>query len=609
MIRDRRDLVLGWLLATVGVVVAIVITAGWPPLFWSRHLLLTMAVVVAGWYGGLWLGVLASVVAAVAGEFALFRPLGAVLNFDTISRFLTFLITGILSAHLCSNTRTIRHERVRFRDTLSSIGDGVITTDAHGAVASMNPVAERLTGWSFKDAFQRPLTTVFAIVNEDTRAVVENPVEQVLREGVVAGLANHTLLIRKDGSEGPIDDSGAPIRSAHGAITGAVLVFRDITERRRAERALMESEARFRRIADAAPVMVWMATADTTRSFFNQPWLRFTGRKLEQEVGGQWVENVHPDDRSSALDTYLSAFHARRTFRTEYRLRRSDGTYRWILDTGVPLHDADGSFAGYIGSGIDITEIKDLEADRARILAVERDARSQAEAASRLKDEFLHTVSHELRQPLNSIIGWLHLLDQGRLDPHAAARAIATSRRSAEALKRLVEDLLDFDQLVAGRMRINLQPMDLAPVLSAALETVRPTADVKGVRLVAEVLPHVTVAGDADRLQQVFWNLLDNAVKFTSASGAVEIHLAEMEATAVVFIRDTGEGIAPAFLPHVFERFAQQDSSTSRRHSGLGLGLAIVRELVERHAGTVEAQSAGVGLGATFIVTLPVIRP
>jgi PAS domain S-box-containing protein len=400
----------------------------------------------------------------------------------------------------------------------------------------------------------------------------------VLREGVVAGLANHTLLIRKDGSEGPIDDSGAPIRSAHGAITGAVLVFRDITERRRAERALMESEARFRRIADAAPVMVWMATADTTRSFFNQPWLRFTGRKLEQEVGGQWVENVHPDDRSSALDTYLSAFHARRTFRTEYRLRRSDGTYRWILDTGVPLHDADGSFAGYIGSGIDITEIKDLEADRTRILAVERDARSQAEAASRLKDEFLHTVSHELRQPLNSIIGWLHLLDQGRLDPHAAARAIATSRRSAEALKRLVEDLLDFDQLVAGRMRINLQPMDLAPVLSAALETVRPTADVKGVRLVAEVLPHVTVAGDADRLQQVFWNLLDNAVKFTSAGGAVEIHLAEMEATAVVSIRDTGEGIAPAFLPHVFERFAQQDSSTSRRHSGLGLGLAIVRD-------------------------------
>lgn len=473
----------------------------------------------------------------------------------------------------------------------------------------MNAVAEQLTGWSFKDAYQRPVTTVFAIVNEDTRTVVENPVERVLREGVVSGLANHTLLIRKDGTEGPIDDSGAPIRSPRGPITGAVLVFRDIADRRRAERALGESEARFRRIADAAPVMIWMADAEAARFFFNLPWLRFTGRTLEQEVGEHWVENVHPDDRPRSRDTYLSAFHSRRAFRTEYRLRRSDGAYRWILDTGVPLHDADGSFGGCIGSGIDITDIKDLEADRARALAVERDARAQAEATNRLKDEFLHSVSHELRQPLNSIIGWLHLLDQGGLDPLTAKRALATCRRSAEALKRLVEDLLGFDQLAAGRMRINLQPMDLAPVLSAALEAVRPAADGKGVRLAAEIPSHVTVAGDADRLQQVFWNLLDNAVTFTAGGGTVELRLAEGEATAVVSIRDTGEGIAPAFLPHVFDRFAQEDSSITRRHGGLGLGLAIVRELVERHAGTVAAESAGPGQGATFTVTLPIVRP
>ena len=568
-----------------------------------------MAVIAAGWFGGPWLGVVASVLAALGGEVALFRPQWNTLNLDSISRFLTFLITGFLASHLCSNTRRVRNERARFRDTLSSIGDGVITTDRHGAITSMNPVAEQLTGWRCKDADQRPVTTVFAIVNENTRTVVENPVERVLREGVVAGLANHTVLIRKDGTEGPIDDSGAPIRSPRGTITGAVLVFRDITERRHAERALAGSEARFRRIADAAPVLLWMASADTRRIFFNQPWLRFTGRKLEQEVGEGWMAGVHPDDRAACLDAYLSSFHTRRAVRTEYRLRRSDGASRWILDTGVPLYEGDGSFAGYIGSGIDITEIKDLEADRARVLAVERDARAQAEATNRLKDEFLHTVSHELRQPLNSIIGWLHLLDQGGLDPRTAGRAIATSKRSAEALKRLVEDLLDIDQLVVGQLRINLQPMELAPVVAAALETVRPTADIKGVRLVMELSSPVTVAGDADRLQQVFWNLLDNAVKFTPSGGTVEVRLTEAGSQATVSVRDTGEGITPAFLPYSFDRFAQQDGSTTRRHGGLGLGLAMVRELVERHAGTVTADSAGPGHGATFTVTLPIVRP
>jgi PAS domain S-box-containing protein len=392
MTRHRRDFALGWLLATVGVATAIAITAAWPPLFWSRHILLILAVIAAGWFGGLWLGVVASVLAALGGEVTLFRPRWNTLDLDSLSRFLAFLIIGLLSSHLCSNTRTVRDERVRFRDTLSSIGDGVITTDPHGAVTSMNPIAEQLTGWRFRDADQRPATTVFAIVNENTRTVVEDPVERVLREGVVAGLANHTVLIRKDGTEVPIDDGGAPILSARGTIAGAVLVFRDITERRHAERALGESEARFRRIADAAPVFLWMASADARRTFFNQPWLRFTGHTLEEEVGEGWMAGVHPDDLAVGVDTYLSSFHARRAFRMEYRLRRSDGAFRWILDTGVPLYEGDGSFAGYIGSSIDITEIKDLETERARILALERDARAQAEVTNRLKDEFLHAI-------------------------------------------------------------------------------------------------------------------------------------------------------------------------------------------------------------------------
>jgi PAS domain S-box-containing protein len=286
--------------------------------------------------------------------------------------------------------REMSEQRERLRVTLASIGDAVIATDTRSRVTFMNPVAERLTGWTQADAAGRDIKEVFHIINEQTRQPVPNPVERVLREGLIVGLANHTVLIGKDGVEHPVDDSGAPIRDHQGSLLGAVLVFRDITERRRTERALAESEARFRMMADTAPVMIWTSGVDTRRDYFNRPWREFTGRRMEQESDNGWSEGIHPADYQRYLDTYLGAFQSRQGFEIEYRLRRADGEYRWVYDHGVPRFDSSGEFAGYIGSCIDVTERKRAEDEQrfldevSTVLASSLDYQSTLNSVARL---------------------------------------------------------------------------------------------------------------------------------------------------------------------------------------------------------------------------------
>jgi PAS domain S-box-containing protein len=260
-----------------------------------------------------------------------------------------------------------RQERRRFETTLASIGDAVLATDAAGRVSYLNPVAEQLTGWTSADAAGRPLEEVFPIVNEHSRHALENPASRALREGRIVGLANHSVLLSRDGREVFIDDSAAPIRGKDGATEGAVLVFRDIGERRRMERELRESEQRFRKLANSAPVLVWVSGPDKKCTWFNQPWLEFTGRTMEQEIGDGWAEGVHQDDLDRCVATYVTSFDRREPFTMEYRRRRHDEEYRWILDRGIPLEQADGGFLGYIGSCADITDLK-----RAQDQAVER---------------------------------------------------------------------------------------------------------------------------------------------------------------------------------------------------------------------------------------------
>ena len=249
-----------------------------------------------------------------------------------------------------------------------------------------------------------------------------------------------------------------------------------------------------------------------------------------------------------------------------------------------------------------------MDEEKASLLAEAQRARREAEAANRTKDEFLATLSHELRTPLTSIVGWTKMLRSGQLDPETTARAIETIDRNARAQSQLISDILDISRIVSGKLRLNVRPVDLTPVVEAALDTVRPSAEAKGIRVQAVLDPAAgPVSGDADRLQQVVWNLLANAIKFTPRHGRVQVRLARIDSHVELRVEDTGVGIAPEFVPHVFELFRQRDGSPSRQHGGLGLGLALVKHLVELHGGSVECASPGEGLGAVFSVKLPLM--
>jgi signal transduction histidine kinase/CheY-like chemotaxis protein len=250
---------------------------------------------------------------------------------------------------------------------------------------------------------------------------------------------------------------------------------------------------------------------------------------------------------------------------------------------------------------------RDAGVDRERLLAAIRDARADADRADRAKDEFIATVSHELRTPLNAVLGWARLLRMGRLDAAAAAKGIETIERSASGQAQIVDDLLDVSRIVRGQLRLDVRPVELVPVIEAAIDAVRHAAAARRIEIAAVLMPRAGhVAGDPGRLQQVVWNLLANAIKFTPPGGRVEIRLDQDDGEVSIRVKDTGPGIDPAFLPHLFERFRQADSSSTRVHGGLGLGLAIVRHLVEAHGGTVSAASDGPGRGASFTVRLPV---
>ena len=512
------------------------------------------------------------------------------------------------NASLTRSYEDLQKARDLLKATLAGIGDAVISTDSEGRIVFANQVAQSVLRWPEAEMLGKHLDDVFRIINEFSREKVESPVAKVLREGAIVGLANHTVLIARDGTEVPIDDSGAPIRGEGGTIQGTVLVFRDISERRQKENELRESEQRFHNLADSAPVLIWVCGADMKCTWFNRPWLEFTGRTMEQELGDGWAEGIHRDDLQRHRSIYRKSFDRREAFSVEYRLRRHDGEWRWILDTGMPLRSPDGTFLGYIGSCIDITERKKAEEERQILLTREQAARSEAERANRLKDEFLATVSHELRTPLAAVLGWSQLLEDPTLDEPTRERALKTIQHNAKMQTKLLEDILDVSRVVSGKLLLEMQRVELPAVIDGALESMRPTAEARGIRIesIIDPLPGA-VHGDPERLEQVVRNLLSNAVKFTPEGGRVEVRLQHRGSLAEIQVRDWGEGIAADFLPHVFEPFRQADFSPSRRHGGLGLGLAIVQQVVGLHQGTVDAHSDGLGTGATFTVGIPLL--
>jgi PAS domain S-box-containing protein len=443
--------------------------------------LIIVLMIATAWYLGIGPGLLVALIFELTIDYFA-RP-----QFTWKSAFVIFnrMVLFVSVVWFASSRRTaekhLREGREWLRVSLASIGDAVIATDVNGCVSFINPTAEALTGWTSSEAEKKSFDDVFKIFKEDTGEPVESSFANVMRSGNVIELSNHVSLKTRDGREIPIENNASPIKDADGKIIGVIVVFHDVSERRRAAR------------------------------------------------------------------------------------------------------------------------------ERENLLESEKSARSEAESANRLKDEFLATVSHELRTPLNAIIGWSAMLNRGNLAEEAKQNALAVIERNAKAQSEIISDILDVSRIITGKLRIEPHIVELAPIIEAAVDTLRPAIDAKAIDLSISLQPNAGfVLGDPDRLQQIIWNLLSNAVKFTPAKGRIETHLKRNDAHLEIAVRDYGIGIAPDFLPHVFDRFRQADSSTTRLHSGLGLGLAIVRHLAELHGGSVRAESAGEGAGATFTVSLPV---
>jgi PAS domain S-box-containing protein len=551
--------------------------------------------------------------------------------------------------------RAAEQARSSLATTLHSIGDAVIATDTEGRITLMNPVAEALTGWSVDAAVGRPLAEVFRIVDEATRREVESPVGRVLREGMIVGLANHTVLLGKTpGDETPIDDSGAPIRDESGVIRGVVLVFRSARAEKRAEarRAfLAEAGEALGSSLDYRATLARVASLAVPRL---GDWCAIHVKE-EGEPGLQQIATAHFDPAKTELARELGlryppdpnattgAPNVVRTGRSELyadipeelleagaidaehlRIIR-ELRLRSALVVPIALGPVSAGYRVlgaltliYAESGRRFTEDDVLFAEdfarraavaieNARLYGAEQRARDAADAANRAKDEFLATVSHELRTPLNAILGWARMLNAADVTGPRKERAALVVERNAVAMTQLIEDLLDVSRIVSGKMRLDVKVMNLAKVIDAAIDSLRPGANAKEIEIRRTLDPAATsFVGDAARLQQVVWNLLSNAVKFTPRGGKVDVALAREGSSVVLTVADNGKGIDASFLPFVFDPFRQADGSITRAHGGLGLGLAIARHLVELHGGRIEATSEGEGLGTTFTVRMPI---
>nr|WP_083887050.1 PAS domain S-box protein [Nodosilinea nodulosa] len=472
------------------------------------------------------------------------------------------------------------------------------------------------TGWIFwynQRWFDYTGTTLDAMQGDGWRAVhhpdhVDRVVEKINRCFQTGEVWEDTFPLRgRDGEYRWFLSRAIPVRDGQGNVSRWFGTNTDITDRQLAENALRQSEERYRYLIESIPQLVWTAISDGTLLDVSERWVAFTGLTLDRARAAGWEQIVHPDDLAEMVQRWGEAVSLGTNYQAEGRMRRADGAYLWHLHQAIPQRDGQGHIVKWFGTATDIEAQKQLEHDRDRLLQQEQAARQAAERANRIKDEFLAVLSHELRSPLNPILGWAKLLQMRPMDAAKTAAALATIERNAKLQAQLIDDLLDVAKILRGKLSLTMTAVNLATVVEAAVDTVRAAALAKLIALNA-VLPNVgQVSGDAARLQQVVWNLLTNAIKFSPAQADVEIRLAQVDGSAEITVSDRGKGINPDFLPYIFESFRQEDGSTTRNYGGLGLGLAIVRELVEAHAGTVTAESPGEQLGATFTVRLPLL--
>ena len=405
----------------------------------------------------------------------------------------------------------------------------------------------------------------------------------------------------------------SPVLDERGEVELIAGTSRDVTERRRAAEIQRLLADQLQLALEAAHMGWWQYDLKTGVVFRDARTRAMFGVGEDVQAFEQVLANMVAEDAVKIDAAIRAAIDPRdpKPYDVEYRLRRADGSLRWIASRGLAIFEGEGEqrrAVSFVGTALDVTETKRAQEAAQQLLESERAARAEAERASRMKDEFLATLSHELRTPLAAVLGWAQILGSGANPQEEISEGVAVIARNARAQAQIIEDLLEMSRIVSGKIRLEVQPLQLEEVLAAAVATIRNAANLKGVHVdVTSAEAQLRIRGDANRLQQVFWNLLSNAVKFTPAGGRIEVRVSRVDSNIEVAVCDTGEGIRTDFLPFVFDRFRQADASTTRRHGGLGLGLAIVKQLVELHGGTVRATSEGAGKGSTFTVTLPVI--
>lgn len=737
------------------------------------------SVLVAGRYGGFGPALLAALLGAVASTWWILHPRGSFVlaGFENQSGLTLYLAVSLGIAYLGGAMRAAQErwrttatealrQREELRTTLSSIGDAVIVTDTQGLVTSMNPVAEQLTGWKTEEAIGRSLDDVFVIVNEQTRRPVESPVTRVLQEGTVVGLANHTSLIARNGTDRPIDDSAAPIRDEQGRLVGVVLVFRDVSDRRYAEIA----HRRLSAIVESSDDAIVSKDLDGVITSWNAGAERVYGYSAEEVIGKPFSILVPPDRSAEVKDSTRRLQQGERLDHFETVRQRKDGTRIDVSVSYSPIKDADGLVIGTAVITRDVTARKRAEDDahflanvsaslaalvdrestlqkvarlavphfcdwcaidvldenqtlrrvavthvdpskvelahemyrrfppdpqapqgvwnilrtgrselvaeisdelltasvrdpellqilrtlglrsymgvplevRGKVLGVitfiaaesgrRYDAHDLATAedlahraaiaienarlyqevrdADRKKDEFLSLLAHELRNPLAPIRNALEILKLAGPHEEAIEQARAMAERQVHALTRMVDDLLDVSRIMRGKIELRRARIDLATVVARAVETARPVIDAERHELTVSVAEEpICIDADLVRLSQVVANLLNNAAKYTDRGGRIWLTAGREGDAAVIRVRDTGIGIPAEKLRSIFDMFMQVEASGKRSQGGLGIGLTVVRNLLQLHGGTVEAHSAGPGQGSEFVVRLPLTEP
>jgi PAS domain S-box-containing protein len=510
-------------------------------------------------------------------------------------------------------TKELAQALVIMRATLESTTDAILVTDERVRITDFNE--KYLTMWRIPREI--PEQGSLDKAGEMASQCFADPQQFLARieEIAASGQESFDVLELKDGR---ILERASKVLTVEGEVAGRVWSFRDVTERHLAE----TTSHRLSAIVASSDDAIVGKNLNSLVTSWNSGAERIFGFTAEEMIGKSIMRLIPQDRREEEREILFRIRRGERIDHFETIRLAKDGRQLNVSVTISPIKDSSGRVVGASKVARDITERKRSEQalkeavqqaesanrERLQLLESERDARSQAERANRVKDEFLATLSHELRTPLNAVLGWTNILQRGNIQSEELKHGLQTIERNARIQAQIIEDLLDMSRIISGKVRLEVQETDLAGVLKESIETLRVTAEAKSVHLQAVIDPFAgPISGDPNRLRQVFWNILHNAIKFTPKGGEVEVRLERVGSQVEINVVDSGEGIAPDFLPYIFDRFQQGDASTTRRHGGLGLGLAIVKQLVELHGGNVRVKSDGIGQGSVFTVRLPLI--